>query len=120
MKLKPNLIYPNIHLLFNEIVEQEKTISLLSNTGFIKGFTLRKLMIHYELDNYFSFQIYSDETGFSKPNSKMFKLVYDQICSNNTIQKQEILHIGDNSIADYNGAIKFGFDALLIKYIKSE
>ncbi len=115
MRFKPDLIYPKIQFLFKEIVEQEKTISILSNTAFIKGATLRKLMSHYELENYFSFQIYSDETGFSKPNNQIFQLVYNQIESLKSLEKKEVLHIGDNKIADYNGAIKFGFDALLIK-----
>lgn len=115
MKFKPDLIYPRIQLLLNEIVEQEKTISVLSNTAFIKGVTLRKLISYYELENFFSFQIYSDETGFSKPNKEIFQLVYNQIESLKSLEKKEVLHIGDNKIADYNGAIEFGFDALLIK-----
>lgn len=115
MKFKPDLIYPKIQLIFEKIVEQEKTISILSNTAFIKGDSLRKLMSHYELDNYFSFQIYSDETGFSKPNKEIFQLVYNGIKSSQSIEKKEVLHIGDNKIADYNGAIEFGFNALLVK-----
>ena len=115
MQFKPDLIYPEIQLLFKEIVEQEKTISILSNTAFIKGFTLRKLISYYDLENYFSFQIYSDETGLSKPNKEIFQLVYNEITSFKLIAKKEVLHIGDNKMADYNGAIKFGFDALLIK-----
>lgn len=115
MNYKPLLIDPNIILLFEEIKSKNKTINILSNTGFIKGHTLRKLISHYELENYISFQIYSDETGFSKPNKEMFQLVFNQIKSLKLIEKKEVLHIGDNKIADYNGAIKFGFDALLIK-----
>jgi putative hydrolase of the HAD superfamily len=115
MKFKPDLIYPKIQLLFEEIVEQEKTISILSNTAFIKGVTLRKLISYYDLENYFSFQIYSDETGFSKPSKEMFQLVHNEIKSLKSIEKKEVIHIGDNKIADYDGAMKFGFDALLIK-----
>ena len=90
-------------------------MSILSNTGFIKGYTLRKIITDYELEQYFSFQIYSDEVGFSKPNYKTFQLVYDQINSSKKITKKEVLHIGDNSVADYDGAIKFGFSAHLLK-----
>jgi putative hydrolase of the HAD superfamily len=71
-------------------------------------------MNHFEFDQYFSFQLYSDETGFSKPNVKMFEMVYNQIGKNKIVNKLEVLHIGDNKVADYNGAINFGFDALLI------
>ena len=115
MKFKPDLIYPKIQLLFKEIVEQGKTISILSNTAFIKGVTLMKLMSYYELENYFSLQIYSDQTGFSKPNYEIFQLVYNEIKCFKSLEKKEVLHIGDNKIADYNGAVNFGFDALLIK-----
>ena len=115
MEFKPNLIHQNTDKLFKEIKEEKKTISILSNTGFIKGLTLRKLLSYYELDEYLSFQIYSDETGFSKPNNEMFKLVYERVSFLNEIKKQEILHIGDNETADYQGAINFGFNALLIK-----
>lgn len=114
MQFKPNLIYPQIHILFEEILNQNKSINILSNTGFIKGNTLRKLLNHYELEQYFSFQIYSDETGFSKPNVKMFELVYKQIREKKIVNKLEVLHIGDNKVADYNGAINFGFNAFLI------
>jgi putative hydrolase of the HAD superfamily len=44
----------------------------------------------------------------------MFELVFDQIRKDKIVNKLEVLHIGDNKIADYNGAIKFGFNALLI------
>lgn len=115
IKYKPQLIYPDIHLLFDEITAQGKSISILSNTAFIKGETLRKVISHYDLSDYFKFQIYSDEVGFSKPNPKVFQLVFDQINSYKKVQKKEILHIGDNINADYNGAINFGFDAHLLK-----
>ena len=115
MEYKPQLLFPKIDSLFEEIKAQGKTMNILSNTGFIKGYTLRKIIADYGLEQYFSFQIYSDEVGFSKPNHKIFQLVYDQINSSNEITKKEVLHIGDNSIADYDGAIKFGFAAHLLK-----
>lgn len=115
MKLKPDLIDPKIQLLFQQIVAQGKTINILSNTAFIKGITLRKVLEHYELNRYFSFQIFSDEVGFSKPNSAIFQLVYNEIKSFKSIEKKQVLHVGDNKIADYNGALNFGFDAFLLK-----
>ncbi|MCP2028762.1 putative hydrolase of the HAD superfamily [Flavobacterium sp. HSC-32F16] len=112
---KPDLIFPDIKLQFEEMVAQGKSINILSNTGFIKGKSLRKLLAHYELTDSISFQIYSDEVGFSKPNNEIFQLVFDQVKSSKKVQKNEILHIGDNSIADYNGARNFGFEAHLLK-----
>jgi putative hydrolase of the HAD superfamily len=115
LEYKPELLYPNIQTLFKEITIQQKTINILSNTAFIKGNTLRKVISHYELSEYFKFQIYSDEVGFSKPNPKIFQLVFDQINNFKSLQKKEVLHIGDNIVADYNGAMSFGFDAHLLK-----
>lgn len=112
---KPVLIFPNIKLQFEEIVEQGKSINILSNTGFIKGRSLKKLLSYYELTDFISFQIYSDEVGFSKPNNEIFQLVFDQVNESKKVSKNEVLHIGDNSIADYNGAINFGFEAHLLK-----
>ena len=115
MNFKPELIDSKIQVVFKQIVEQGKTINVLSNTAFIKGITLRKLLEYYELSPYFSFQIFSDEVGFSKPNPAIFQMVYDEILKNKSIEKKEVLHVGDNKIADYNGALNFGFDALLLK-----
>ncbi len=112
---KPELIFPDIKLQFEEIVAEGKSINILSNTGFIKGKSLRKLISYYELTDFISFQIYSDEVGFSKPNKEIFQLVFDQVKESKKISKNEVLHIGDNSIADYNGAINFGFEAHLLK-----
>jgi len=112
---KPDLIFPNIKLQFEEIVGQGKSINILSNTGFIKGRSLKKLLSYYELTDSISFQIYSDEVGFSKPNNEIFQLVFDQLNESKKISKNEVLHIGDNSIADYDGALNFGFEAHLLK-----
>lgn len=114
-KHKPILIFADIKKLFVEVVNQDKSISILSNTGFIKGFTLIKLLEYYDLTDYFKFQIYSDEVGFSKPNMEIFQLVFDEINKYKKIEKKDVLHVGDNNIADYNGALKFGFNAHLLK-----
>lgn len=112
---KPELIFQNIKHQFEEIVKEGKSINILSNTGFIKGRSLKKLLSHYELTDSISFQIYSDEVGFSKPNNEIFQLVFDQVNESRVVKKNEILHIGDNSVADYNGALNFGFEAHLLK-----
>ena len=112
---KPELIFPDIRRQFENMVSEGKSINILSNTGFIKGKSLRKLISYYELTKYFTFQIYSDEVGCSKPNNEIFKMVFDHVNKSKETQKKEILHIGDNIIADYNGAINFGFDAHLLK-----
>ncbi|HEU4495582.1 MAG TPA: HAD-IA family hydrolase, partial [Flavobacterium sp.] len=64
--------------------------------------------------DYFSFQIYSDEAGVSKPDSRIYQLAYEEIKKINAIGKKEVIHVGDNKNSDYEGAKKFGFDAHLL------
>ena len=114
LEYKPILIFEDIEDILKEIKNKGLTTNILSNTAFIRGATLRKLIDYYGLTSYFDFQIYSDETGLSKPNPKMFKMVFEQANKFKSINKNQILHIGDNPIADYNGALNFGFNVLLV------
>jgi putative hydrolase of the HAD superfamily len=113
LEYKPVVIFENLHQLFDEIKNQGKTINILSNTGFIKGKTMRKFLINEDLDQYIDFHIYSDETNCSKPDPKIFQEVKN-LLKNQDLDSRQILHIGDNPIADYKGAKDFGFNAHLL------
>ncbi|WP_316814920.1 HAD family hydrolase [Pedobacter nyackensis] len=92
------------------------TISLLSNTGFIKGKTLRKVLSLLQLDELLDFQLYSDEVRLSKPNQAFFQLMLDTIDKNKhtELNLQDIIHIGDNPFADVKGAESVGIRSLQI------
>ncbi len=94
----------------------DSTFSLLSNTAFIKGRTLRTVLQMIELDNYFDFQLYSDEIGMSKPNKELFKLMVNIIKEKRAtpVSLTEIVHIGDNAKADSWGAEQVGISSILI------
>lgn len=115
LEYKPVVIFGNLHQFFDEIKNQGKTINILSNTGFIKGTTMRKFLIEENLDQYIDFHIYSDELKISKPNPLVFQEVKNLI-KNQNLNMNQILHIGDNPIADYKGAKDFGFNAHLLKH----
>lgn len=115
LEYKPVIIFENIHDFFDDIKNQGKTINILSNTGFIKGKTMRKFLIHENLDQYIDFHIYSDEINCSKPNPLIFQEVKNNL-KNQDLPLNQILHIGDNPVADYKGATDFGFSAHLLKY----
>ncbi|WP_312902183.1 HAD family hydrolase [Chryseobacterium taichungense] len=115
LNYKPVVIFENLHHLFDEIKSQGKTINILSNTGFIKGKTMRKFLIGENLDQYIDFHIYSDEINCSKPDPKIFQEVKN-LLKNQDLDLQQILHIGDNPIADYKGAKDFGFNAHLLTH----
>jgi putative hydrolase of the HAD superfamily len=115
LEYKPVVIFENLHQLFEEIKTQGKTINILSNTGFIKGKTMRKFLIHENLDQFIDFHIYSDETNCSKPNPQIFQEV-KYLIKNQEMDLHQILHIGDNPVADYKGAKDFGFSAHLLTH----
>lgn len=115
LEYRPVVIFENIHDFFEDIKNQGKTINILSNTGFIKGKTMRKFLIHENLDQYIDFHIYSDEINCSKPNPLIFQEVKNNI-KDKDLPLHQILHIGDNPVADYQGAKDFGFSAHLLKH----
>ena len=115
LEYQPVVIFDKLHDFFDEIKNQGKTINILSNTGFIKGKTMRKFLINENLNQYIDFHIYSDEIKCSKPNPWDFQEVKNKI-RNQELQMEQILHIGDNPIADYKGAKDFGFSAHLLKH----
>ncbi len=92
---------------------QRISISLLSNTAFITGATLRKVLPNLGFENVFHFQIYSDEEERSKPSPEIFNTVYNQALQLKPLTREQVLHIGDNPIADYDGALAAGFSASL-------
>jgi putative hydrolase of the HAD superfamily len=102
--------------LLNSLREGNSTISLLSNTGFIRGKTLRKILHALEIDQYMDFQLYSDEVRLSKPNKEFFQLMLDQIDRryDGGLELHEIVHIGDNPVADIYGANQLGIQSVLI------
>ena len=117
-KYSPVLYDQNTIVVLDKL-KQNKDVSLniLSNTAFIKGATLKKILDNLNISQYFDFQIYSDEVGFSKPNPKMYELLLDQISQNRQdiiLSKKQIMHIGDNEIADIQGAKTAGLETFLL------
>lgn len=115
LEYKPVVIFENIKEFFDQIKNEGKTVNILSNTGFIKGKTMRKFLIQEELDPYIDFHIYSDEINISKPNPLIFQEVKNNL-KDRDLPMHRILHIGDNPVADYKGAKDFGFSAHLLKH----
>lgn len=96
---------------------QRATLSILSNTGFIKSHTLKQFLVKTGLGRYFDFQIYSDEVGLSKPNEQLFRHMTNAVHAmrqHHPVIDSEIIHIGDNPLADIQGAEKAGIDSFLI------
>ena len=116
LKYPASLFDSNTYRVLNELKEKNKSLSILSNTAFIKGRTLRLLLKMLNVDQLFDFQIYSDELGFSKPDKYIFQTLHQNVNKlwNYLMPNKNIIHIGDNILADSNGAALYGIDALII------
>jgi putative hydrolase of the HAD superfamily len=110
----PVLAEQQLFLWLTQVRQHNISVSLLSNTGLIKGETLNKFFQRLNLN--FDFALYSDEIGFSKPNPKAFDLVYQKSRAIKNLLPKEIVHVGDNLNADYAGALAVGFQAQLIDH----
>lgn len=112
LEYRPVFMNDNIPQILLQLKNDGYILNLSSNTGFIEGETLRTTLADLGIIEYFDFLIFSDEIDASKPSSHFFQHVYNHIKA----AKNEVLHIGDNPKADYQGAKNFGFNALLITY----
>ena len=111
VKYQPTLLNEAIESILQQLKSEGYTLNISSNTGFIEEKTLRTVLGKMNLLQYFSFCIFSDEIKASKPSGDFFRHVHN----NSGVNKPEILHIGDNRITDYEGAIRYGFASLLIE-----
>ena len=111
----PEIFNPETYSVLDKLLESEGiTMNLLSNTAFIKGITLRKVLHNLELSKYFKFEIYSDEVRMSKPNQDLYQYTFDEIRvlrPEDEFKKKNVLHVGDNPVSDIIGAKNFGFQA---------
>ena len=113
----PPLLYSEDTAIILTKLKENHSLSILSNTGFIRGKILRKLLNQIAIGHLFDFQLYSDEVGISKPNSSFFKLMLQQVTNlypTQTLALSQIIHIGDNPKADIQGAQSIGIEAFQI------
>jgi putative hydrolase of the HAD superfamily len=85
------------------------TLSIGSNTNFISGHLLSRLVLD-TWDVPWAFKVFSDEQGVSKPNPSFFDAIATKVASlNPQITRHSIAHLGDNPVCDVQGAHEAGF-----------
>ena len=109
----PRLLDESVPSFLQSLRDSGFGVSLLSNTGFILGRTLRRILPTIGLEDCFDFELYSDELRASKPNPEVFTTVYEKATAAGTLTRAEILHVGDNPEADVRGARAAGMQALM-------
>ncbi len=106
----PQFLNTSVKPMLHSLQDEGYTLNLSSNTGFIEGNTIAVTLKQLKIAEYFVFCIFSDEIEASKPSAAFFEKVYEKV----TVRKDEVLHVGDNYKADFEGALSYGFKALHI------
>lgn len=108
----PPIIASEFLTFLKFINEENKTISITSNTAFVPGFVIQKFLGSIGLLDNFKFCLFSDSEGLAKPNKSIFNNVFINAKSiQPNLNLDEILHVGDSLNADYNGAKNAGLEA---------
>jgi putative hydrolase of the HAD superfamily len=118
----PTVLEETITQISRLCVERNITFSIASNTNFITGGVLARLIGRASPN--FSFMMFSDlmrnvkgeSFAPAKPHSEFFNLVHlnAERARNEDLDRSEILHIGDNRKCDFFGAANSGLSSILV------
>ncbi len=84
-------------------------LGIISDAIVTPGSSLRKILHHHGLAQYFDAFVFSDEAGAAKPNPTVF----EQACQAFHVEPAELLHIGDRESNDIAGPLDFGAHSIL-------
>ncbi len=115
----PILTDTDLPEILQTLRQRGATLSLLSNTGLIRGGGLSEFFKSVGLGELLAFELYSDEVMLSKPNPAFFARLFQEARTlpeqqASPLQPSQILHVGDNPLADRDGAEAAGLRSLLI------
>jgi FMN phosphatase YigB (HAD superfamily) len=85
------------------------TISITSNTNYVNGETLRRVLDDAGVP--YMFGLFSDELPIAKPSPLIFDMVKARVSPGT-----RILHFGDHPICDVQGANDAGIEGVLVSY----
>jgi putative hydrolase of the HAD superfamily len=84
-------------------------IGLISNTGRTPGETIKLVLRDHGILRYFDSTVFSNETGYIKPNRRIFERALRELGS----EAATSVHVGDSMLLDIYGARAAGMKAIL-------
>jgi putative hydrolase of the HAD superfamily len=115
-------VYPPVYYdagivpVLDKLAADGYSLSLSSNTAFLEGQVLSRVLDYLQLLPRFRFIVYSDELKYSKPSPYFFNEVYRHagLLHQHKLERNEIVHVGDNPLADIKGAAACGMKTFLV------
>ena len=102
-------VHGTLHLL-----SEEYPLGVISDTIHTTGRGLRHLLREQGILQYFSYFVFSDEVGASKPSTAVFR----QAALGLGLPLREIVHVGDRESNDVEGPVSIGMRAVLFTGVK--
>lgn len=91
-------------------------VCLISNTGFIPGETMRKVLAKIGILPLINDAVFSNEVQFAKPDVRIFQ----NALKKESINDCSVIHIGDSVITDHQGAQNAGIDYRILNVTKRQ
>lgn len=104
----PKLMENDLLETLEALKKRDIKVAVMSNTGFVNGRHMRVVLEKLGILPYVDVKLFSNEVGSAKPN----KLIFEALLNESGYAASEILHIGDNYEADYQGAENAGLKGL--------
>ncbi|MBC7092085.1 MAG: HAD family hydrolase [Nitrososphaeria archaeon] len=105
-----SLVIDGVENILADLVNLGKMLVTTGNLIFWSGSYNRILLERAGLTDYFTLQIYADEVKVSKPNKDIFLI----ICRELNVFPENVVHIGDNKVEDFDGALSAGMNAIWV------
>ncbi|MFN8511682.1 MAG: HAD-IA family hydrolase [Thermomicrobiales bacterium] len=99
-------IFPEVHDALGELREAGYRLAICSNWSW----HLDTLCDRLDLARYFELMVISARVGYSKPHPAIFHHELDAL----NVRPEEVVHVGDNPIADVGGALAVGIRPVLL------
>jgi len=108
IRSKLPILYPHIGATLAALQRGGYRIGLISNTGRTWGRFLRPIQDDLGIGKFFDDRVFSDEVGIRKPEPPIF----EQALSHLGLRPDEVVHVGDDLVADVGGSKGIGMRAV--------
>ncbi len=107
-----------VYSVLDYLKQKKMIMGVVSNSLFHQKILADKLD-SFNLLNYFSFVLSSQDVGFRKGSSLIFEKAYQELLNiDSTINKCDVIFIGDNYKLDYESSMNYGFNAIWFHNMK--